>query len=59
MPWECSSDLNALSNVSFARGSVHWEGDHIRVVLKPKESRGITKEVEVVTHFHSLMKYRM
>ena len=24
---------------------MRWEGDHIRVVLKPKDSRGITKEV--------------
>ena len=24
---------------------MRWEGDHIRVVLKPKHSRGITKEV--------------
>ena len=31
--------------VSVARESVRWEGDHIRVVLKPKDSRGLTKEV--------------
>ena len=36
--------LADLGLVSVARGNVRWEGDHIRVVLKPKD-RGITKEV--------------
>ena len=37
--------LADIGLVSVARGNVRWEGDHIRVVLKPKDSRGITKEV--------------
>ena len=36
--------LADIGLVSVARGNVHWEGDHIRVVLKPKDSRGISKE---------------
>ena len=34
-----------LHNQCSRQGNVRWEGDHIRVVLKPKNSRGITKEV--------------
>ena len=42
---EVRGKLADIGLVSVARGNVRWEGDHIRVVLKPKDSRGITKEV--------------
>ena len=42
---EVRGKLSDIGLVSVARGNVRWEGDHIRVVLKPKDSRGITKEV--------------
>ena len=28
---------------SFVRGIVCWEGDHVRLVLIPKDSKGLTK----------------
>ena len=28
--------------VGFARGSVVWEGDHIRLILAPRDSKGLT-----------------
>ena len=31
--------------ISLARGSIQWEGDHVRLVLEPKDGRGLTKEV--------------
>ena len=42
---EVRGKLADLGLVSVARGNVRWEGDHSRVVLKPKDSSGITKEV--------------
>ena len=42
---EVRGKLSDIGLVSVARGNVRWEGDHIRVVLKPKDSRGIRKEV--------------
>ena len=29
----------------FVRGSVLWEGDHIRLVLTKKDSKGISREI--------------
>ena len=43
--FEVQGKLADIGLVSVASGNVRWEGDHIRVVLKPKDSRGITKEV--------------
>ena len=34
-----------LVEIGLARGSMHWEGDHVRLVVEPKYSRGLTKEV--------------
>ena len=45
---EIQGKLADMWLVSFARGSIKWEGEHVRLVLKPKVSIGITKEV--VTH---------
>ena len=53
---EVRGKLADLDLVSVAR---HWEGDHIRVVLKPKDSRGITKEVYSHWHFSLLSKLEM
>ena len=39
------ADIGLVTQCCVARGNVRWEGDHIRVVLKPEDSRGITKEV--------------
>ena len=30
---------------SFVRGNVLWEGDHVRLVLTPKDSKGLSKEL--------------
>ena len=30
---------------SFVRGNVLWEGDHARLVLTPKDSKGLSKEL--------------
>ena len=29
----------------FARGAVAWEGDHVRLVLLPNNTKGLSKEV--------------
>ena len=29
----------------YARGSVAWEGDHVRLLLLPKDSKGLSKDV--------------
>ena len=42
---EIRSKLADVGLVGFARGSVVWEGDHIRLVLDPKDSKGLTNEV--------------
>ena len=34
-----------LALASFARGSVAWEGDHVRLLLLPKDSKGLSKDV--------------
>ena len=37
--------LADLGLVDFARGVVAWEGNHVRLVLQPKDSKGFSKEV--------------
>ena len=39
---ECLSTRAKLADIglaSFARGSVAWEGDHVRLLLLPKDSK--------------------
>ena len=31
--------------MSFVRGKVFWEGEHVRLVLAPRDSKGLTKEL--------------
>ena len=42
---EIRSKLADLGLVGFARSSVVWEGDHIRLGLAPRDSKGLTNEV--------------
>ena len=42
---EIRGKLAYVGSVGFARGSVKWEEDHIKIVLKPKDSRGLTEVV--------------
>ena len=42
---EIRTKLVDLGLVGFARGAVAWEGDHVRLVLLPKDSKGLSKEV--------------
>ena len=42
---EIRTKLADLGLVGFARGPVAWEGDHVRLVLLPKDSKGLSKEV--------------
>ena len=38
--------IGATSRLSsFAAGKVAWEGDHVMLVLTPKDSKGLTKEL--------------
>ena len=37
--------LSDLGFSSFTAGKVAWEGDHVRLVLTPKDSKGLTKEL--------------
>ena len=34
-----------LADLGFVRGNVLWEGDHVRLVLTPKDSKGLSKEL--------------
>ena len=44
MPKSLSTlEIRGLAN--FARGSVAWEGDHVRLLLLPKDSKGLSKDV--------------
>ena len=36
--------LEDIGLVSFARGSVKWEGDHVTLVPKPKDSMQVNTE---------------
>ena len=42
---EIRTNLADLGLVGFARGAVAWEGDHVRLVQLPKDSKGLSKEV--------------
>ena len=42
---EIRAKLSDLGLASFAAGKVAWEGDHVRLVLTPKDSKGLTKEL--------------
>ena len=42
---EIRGKLADIGLVGFARGSIKWEGDHVRLVLKPSDSKGLSKEV--------------
>ena len=42
---EIRTKLADLGLVGFARGAVVWEGDHVRLILLPKDSKGLSKEV--------------
>ena len=42
---EIRAKLSDLGLSSFAAGKVAWEGDHVRLVLTPKDSKGLTKEL--------------
>ena len=42
---EIRAKLADIGLASFARGSVAWEGDHVRLLLLPKDSKGLSKDV--------------
>ena len=42
---EIRAKLADLGLASFVRGNVFWEGDHVRLVLTPKDSKGLPKEL--------------
>ena len=42
---EIRAKLADIGLASFARGSVDWEGDHVRLLLLPKDSKGLSKDV--------------
>ena len=42
---EIRAKLADLGLDSFVRGNTFWEGEHVRLVLTPKDSKGLTKEL--------------
>ena len=42
---EIRAKLADLGLASFVRGNVLWEGDYVRLVLTPKDSKGLSKEL--------------
>ena len=42
---EIQAKLADIGLASFARCSVAWEGDHVRLLLLPKDSKGLSKDV--------------
>ena len=42
---EIRAKLADLGLDSFVRGDAFWEGKHVRLVLTPNDSKGITKEL--------------
>ena len=42
---EIRAKLADLGLASFFRGNVLWERDHVRLVLTPKDSEGLSKEL--------------
>ena len=43
--FEIRAKLADLGLDSFVRGNTFWEGEHVRLVLTPKDSKGLTKEL--------------
>ena len=43
--FEIRAKLADLGLDSFVRGNAFWEGEHVRLVLTPKDSKGLTKEL--------------
>ena len=43
--FEIRAKLADLGLASFVRGNVLWEGDQVRLVLTPKDSKGLSKEL--------------
>ena len=41
---EIPEKLADIGLARFAMGSMRWEGDHVRMVVKPEDDRGLTKE---------------
>ena len=42
---EIRAKLADLGLDSFVRGNAFWEGEHVRLVLTPKDSKRLTKEL--------------
>ena len=42
---EIRAKLADIGLASFARGSVAWEGDHVRLLLLPKDSKGVVGRI--------------
>ena len=42
---EMRAELADLGLASFVRGNVLWEGDHVRLVLTPEDSTGLSEEL--------------
>ena len=42
---EIRAKVADIGLTSFVRGNVLWEGDHVRLVLTPKDSKGLSKKV--------------
>ena len=42
---EIRAKLADLGLDSFVRGDAFWEGEHVRLVLTPNDSKGLTKEL--------------
>ena len=42
---EIRAKLADLRLDSFVRGNAFWEEKHVRIVLTPKDSKGLTKEI--------------
>ena len=42
---EIRAKLADIGLDSFARGSVAWKGDHVRLLLLPKDSKGLSQDV--------------
>ena len=51
---EIRSKLDDIGLGSLVRGTVAWEGDYVRLILSPKDSRGVS--VEVVREISSCLR---
>ena len=43
--FEIRAKLADLGLDSFVRGEAFWEGEHVRLVFTPNDSKGLTKEL--------------